>query len=342
MRQKVVLRAEEARLITLQLSVLLNAGVGIERSLLALRTTEMGRIRQFAEGVWLRLERGRSLAQAMSAETDSFGQVSISLVEAGEKTGRLVHCLRELSARLDKLHHARSRLIGALSYPLGILVGGSLLVVFMSTFMLPKFMEAVGSMLQTPPWPTRVLLAIADLGEYLAAAFLLALCSIPWLLSDVPAAKKLRAWCLYDSPILGKINSLSDLARVNLDFALMLDAGLTVETSMHVLRPASPVLAEAIPLSLDHLRRGESLSKALQLGGFPRSMVAIVAVGEESGSLSQLLNLQGRLLEEEVERRQQDFTKLIEPLAMLALGVAVGFVMLGCFLPVYKLVEVNL
>lgn len=332
-----------ARLLILQLSVMLNAGISLDRTLGSLADSDSGELREVGSRIHRFITHGYALSAAIRQSCTRFAPVHIALIRAGEQTGGLGTVLQTLSERLESEKRAREQLVSSLAYPLGILVVGGFMLFFMTSFMLPQFLEAAGPALSDPPWPTKVLMWISDSQSFLFLLLLLALLSIPWLMSDVPAAVNVRNWFLYRSPLLGKINRLNEQARVSHEFGLLLNAGLTVHSALGHLVVGDPRLQKALERSRMELMAGHSLSEAFDFTGeFSKDFVAILSVGEETGKLGSALGHQAAYLEENCSRLVADALKLLEPFAMLVLGFFVGFVVLGCFLPIYQMVAENL
>lgn len=340
---RVKLDSNEARLAVLELSVFLNSGIPLSVALSSMTRSEFPAVSLFAEGVLKRIESGQPLSRAVEATSGSLGPVALSVIRAGEQTGRLARVLSELSARMDRLHRSRSQLISALSYPAGILVVTGLMVFFMTTYMLPRFLLAAGPALKDPPWPTLLLMKVASSGAPLTLLLLVAACSVPWFMSEVPAAERARNWVLYESPLIGSIGHSAEMARLCGDLALLLDSGMNLDRALKILTPGDPRLAQSLKDVTRSLHHGETFSQAVcQAQAFPRLFEAFIAVGEETGTLPKLLRTQAEILDADTEHRTNETIRLVEPAALAVLGAVVGFVVLGCFLPIYQLVSDNL
>lgn len=340
---RVKLDSNEARLAVLELSVFLNSGIPLSTALHSMTGSETPALAMFAEEVLKRIEIGYPLSRAVEATTSSLGPVALSVLRAGEQTGRLARVLAELSARMDRLHRSRTQLISALSYPAGILVVTALMVFFMTSYMLPRFLLAAGPALKNPPWPTLLLTKIAAAGAPLTLLLLVGACSVPWFLSEVPAAARVRNWVMYESPLIGPIGHSAEMARLCADLGLLLDAGMTLDRSLKILSPGDPRIAEALRAVTRSLHQGETFSEAVRHAQtFSRLFEAFVAIGEETGTLPRLLRTQSEILEADTEHRTSETIRLIEPAALTLLGAVVGFVVLGCFLPIYQLIGDNL
>lgn len=333
------LSAANARLAILQLSVMMRSGISITQALHSMTQAKQSQVADFADGVYRGIARGKTLSRSVSDATSYFSEAQVSLIRAGERTGRLPFVLDKLSDSLGTEIRLRQQLTSALTYPVGVLIVTMLMAIFMTTYMLPQLLSAAGTVLKDPPWPTRVLSSLADHGGMLVFVCLIAVCSIPWFMSSVPLATQLRSWVLFRSPLIGTVGRKSDLARISGQLGMLLHAGLNLDRALMVLKPRDPNLQMALPRVLKHVMRGESLASAFQMAGpFGSEFVAFVEVGEETGRLATALERQSRSLEEMSRMAVDDAVQWIEPMAMMFLGAVVGFVLLGCFLPVYQVV----
>lgn len=337
------LKPEMAKIAVLQLSVMLNSGVSITRAVEALMKSDDATLRSFGESILQSISAGYYLSQALQRATDSFTKAQISLISTGERTGRLALVLRRLSEQMEREDNFRRQLGSALIYPTGILIVTGLMALFMMNFMLPQLLEAVGTLIKNPPLPTRILAALSEHGGTTTLLCLVSLCSAPWFFSSVPQAQAIRTWLLFESPVVGRIGRNTEISNLSRQLALLLDAGLTITHALDALHSRNPKLNRAMRAVLEDLTTGSTLAQAFAATGeFPTDFVALMEVGEETGRLSRSLHRQAEYLEVQTEREMQDLVKLIEPLTMMVLGAVVGFVILGCFLPVYQVVSQTL
>ena len=337
------LTTHEARLAILQLSVMLNSGISITKCLESMLEAPQAEISKLAEGLFYGISRGLGLAESLSQATKSYSKVDLSLIKAGETSGRLALVLNKLGERLDKQQQLRTQLVSALTYPVGIVVVTSLMALFMANVMLPQLLSAAGQALESPSWSTRILLGLSEYSGTVTFLVVIAIASVPWFFSSVPLAIQIRSWLLFRSPGLGTIGRHSELARTSGQLAILLYAGITIHRALGLLESEDPDLEFAYAAALRNIANGLSLTESLaKTEKFERDFLALIEVGEESGRLERALDRQARYLEEQTHEKLQDGIKLIEPLAMVFLGGMVGLVILGCFLPIYQLVAQNL
>lgn len=297
------------------------------------------------------LRQGKSLSASLRRWRGVFDSTFIGMCYAAERSGRLHHTIRSLAILLEKRWRLKQRMKSALTYP--ILVSAMALVIFgiLVVFVVPGMaanLHAIGS---TLPWPTRVLLSVGQFSTSLpgillggvATAFGMSL--LYRLVTEGEYWPALYRWfdrarlCL---PVLGPILRLSILARIISTMAALLETGLPM---MEVLSCAgrsggSPVYEEHLYKVSAGIQDGETLAGSLSAtGAFPPLMVGVAALGEQSGRLPYLLSKIGQLYEEDLELRLSGMVKLVEPILLGVMGLVIGFIVLGTFLPMINLVQ---
>lgn len=329
---------QEMRDFTLHLSVMLGSGLGLMPSLTLVAECGTPTLSRLAGGLARELFLGHRLSEAMALSSSAFERTVVVMVRQGEESGRLVSVFRELSRRLGDRVNTRERLRSALLYPAAVVGVTGLMVAFMAFYMLPNFMPFVASFRGELPWPTALLMRVTELVVPLTIVSLAGLCSIPWLLSEVPAAAKIRNYLLYESPGLGRLNRCVELAELCEDLELMLSSGVHLLSALRQLQPGDPTLRELVAASGEQISRGLPWWQALESSGVvPPSMVAVVRVAEESGKFGKMLRFQARLLRQDAELARERLLQMVEPVLLFFLGAVVGFVLLACFLPIYQL-----
>ena len=322
---------------------MLNSGVPVVKALEALTNSGEEELQTFGRSVYRYVTTGHYLSQSIGRASDTFSKAQLASMATGEMTGSLPLILNRLSTQMEREQNLRKQLLSSLTYPLGILVLTGLMAVFMMNFMLPQLMSAAGGMLKNPPLATRFLLSLSDYGALTTTVLLVALCCLPWFFSSVPQAQAFRTWALFESPVLGKIGNKTEIANLSRQMALLLYSGQTVNRALVALHSRNPKLNRAIEHVLKYVTNGMTLSEAFEeVGGFGRDFTALLQVGEETGRLSLALEKQADFLEMNTQRDLQDLVKLVEPLTMMVLGIVVGVVILGSFLPIYQVVSQTL
>jgi MSHA biogenesis protein MshG len=327
-----------------QLATLLKAGVPLLRSLQGL--TESAAKVSFArllERLRLQLEGGRQLSAAMQREEPIFSGYMISMVRVGEVTGRMHEVFMGLHAQLSFERENREQVRSALRYPMFVLCAAAAALVALNIFVIPAFAKVYRGLHAQLPLITQVLIAVSDffvhswallLGFVVAAAGGLA-----WALRT-EAGRRIRDEWLLRLPIFGSLVHKAALARFTKSFGLALDAGIPAVDALQVAveTTGNIELAERIGQMKASAERGETLAKSARATGvFTPTILQMVAVGEETGALGEMMNEVADYYRKEVEYAVRGLAAKIEPIMIVLMGVMVLVVALGVFLPMWDL-----
>ncbi len=322
----------------LQLSVMLESGLGLVRGLGVLARVEPP-VGPVAACLQASIERGQRFSVAMGQLPECFTPTWVGLVRVGEETGALTQIMRRLAEHLELTEVRRGRLLSALIYPLCTLLGALGVSALMVFWMVPRFVGLVepGGEL---PGPTRLLLWISQPTVFWGLVWL----SLVGLGLAYLQRQRLLSW-LWNAPLLGRWLKLGATAELCRSLALMLDAGLPLAQGLRLLRlgPQSTFLEAILRRLEERLRQGEELKVVFQGSGLSPFLVQLASIGAELGRLPPMLDQCARLLEEEAEGRLDSLMVLLEPMLVGFCGLVVGFVLMAAFLPAYGLLlEVGL
>lgn len=329
---------------TRQLAGLVGAGLPLERALTAL-VDESEEERQKAVLVALRADvnGGATLATALARHPREFAPVYVSVVGAGETTGRLGLVLQRLADELDEAQQLRARLIGAALYPAIVTLISLLIVGFLVSYVVPQVASVfVGS--QRPlPWITRALLAashgVRQWGWLMLLVLALAAAAVHLLLKRAPLRLRFdAAWLAL--PLVGRLARNYNGARFAGTLALLVGAGVPI---LKALQAASGTLsnqamrADALA-ALDRVREGAPLGLAIaQNKRFPGLLAMFARLGEQTGELPTMLQRAAGQLAAEVQRRAMNLATVLEPLLIVGMGAAVMLIVLAILLPIVEL-----
>jgi type II secretory pathway component PulF len=300
------------------------------------------RISEVADELAARLQSGFSLSRSMATFPDAFDLTTVSLVRLGEKTGALAHTLEEGQRRLERIVTARKRLKEALFYPVAVLVVTGVMLVFLIYYMLPRLLPVLTSFHVALPWPTRVLIGLDHHRWLVLGLFWLAVLALGAAVrSEHPELVRVREALARSLPGFGEFYQATLYTQICRDLALMLETGFAMLDAFDLIRRQFQQrwLRESLEATRRGIIRGDSLAEAFSGAGFPHLFVSTIKAGGESASLPKLLGSLAGLLEQRVEASRDRFLSLIEPMLVAGLGVVVGFVVLGCFLPIYSLIS---
>ena len=330
-----------------QMSTMIGAGMPLIRALNTLRdqTENQTLVRTIGE-LRTDIERGSSLYQAIERHDKVFPPLFAPMIRAGETGGVLDTVLERLARTLEKQAELRGKVRSAMAYP--VMVG--ILVVLIATgmliFIVPRFETIYANLNGTLPTPTRILLAISrTLTSKGWVVVLLLVVGVYLFRSWIATTRgrlrfdgfKLRA------PIFGKLVSKTALARFSRTLASLTRAGVPVMESLNIVANTSgnAVIKQGIDESRERVRHGSSISAAIAGHSvFPPMVVQMMAVGEETGALDDMLEKMAEFYEEEVEATVNALTSLIEPLLMVFMGVVVGGMIIALYMPIFKLITI--
>jgi len=290
-----------------------------------------------------RVHRGESLSQAATEHADVFPSMYCSMVLAGEQAGRLPDVLHRLADYYDKRIKLRNKVLVSLAYPALMSLVGVGILVFLVTFIAPTLTEVFKDNEQELPLPTKLLMATSDgLATYwpllVALVAVLTVAFRQW--SRSTTGRRTLARLAIGLPLLGRLNRNVAMARFARTFGVLLESGVEILQSFDITGRVldNELLSEALARAREEVAHGADVAGPLAASGlFPRLLVDMVAAGQKSGRLAQLLVKVADDLDEEIETQLGLITSLIEPLMILAMGAAVGLVVLAVVLPIFQM-----
>ncbi|MFN3650683.1 MAG: type II secretion system F family protein [Armatimonadota bacterium] len=336
--------ASDLALFTRQLASLFNAGLNMARSLDTLIDhAENPTLRTTLEQVRQSVSGGSALWEAMAEHPRVFSELYVSLVQAGEASGQLGKVLERLADSLEKAEEYRSRIRSALAYPMLLITAGAGAVIFILVFLVPRFARIFGSLNRELPTPTKVLLATqAFVSEY----------GILMLVLGIGAFAALKAWERTEQggltmdtirmkiPILGSIIHKDAVSRFCRTMSTLVEGGVPILSSFEVAERAvgNRVLRKAIEEVRNAVRGGEALADPLKRTGvFPSLVTNMIAVGEETGNLDEMLNRVADTYDAEIGNKMRQLVSLVEPMVILIMGAIIGTIVLSMLIPVMEL-----
>ncbi len=327
---------------TRQLSILVGAGVPIVEALGAILDqggdTAPARV---ASQIRDRVKEGRSLSVAMGALPGIFSPIYLNMVRAGEESGTLEIMLNRLADLLEKQSNTRRKVMGSLFYPVMLLGVGVMMVIFLLIVVMPRITSIFEGLKATLPLPTRILMgSSAWLRSHLLSTGLSALAGIFILVRFVRTRRAtLDRWALR-LPRIGQLILATQVARFARTLGVLLSSGTPLQKSMEVSEAVvtSGPVREAVARARGDLAEGLSLSRSLrETKVFPLLAVHMIAVGERSGKLEDLLMRLAEGYEQEVDQTIGTLTSLIEPVMILFIGGIVLFMVMSVLLPIFEM-----
>ena len=334
-------------LLTQQWASLLRAGLNVDASL----ATLSGQVDKPAHAIIINAVRnevraGHSLAAALAMHPRTFPPLYIALVKAGETAGELSEVMARLADYLAESQALRSKTLEALIYPIVMVVVSLSVVGVLLAYVVPQVVTVFENQRQTLPLLTRVLLAtssaVREFGGY--ALGLAVLAGLWWRNAMKAYAFRRRVDArLLRLPVLGKLLRSADTARFASTLAILVRSGVPLLLALE----AGRALLERLPLkeivatALQEVNAGKSLSRALrQEQGFPPLLINLIASGEQSGQLAEMLAQAARLEQLSLEHDVAILIRLLEPLMILVMGGMVLMIVLAILQPIFNINQV--
>jgi len=334
-------------LFTRQLYTLLKAGVPIMRALAGLQeSSQNGAMKTLLGDIRQSLDSGRELSAAMARHPKVFSNFYLAMVRVGEMTGRLEEIFLRLFDHMEFERFMREQVKSALRYPSFVVIAMGVALFVVNVWVIPTFAKVFQGFNAELPLVTRLLIGFSEftvswwhfiLGALVAAAFAFR--------SWIATPRGRYRWDKFKMriPIAGKIIRKATLARFARSFALALRSGVPLIQALTTVSQTvdDAFIAEKVEHMRDSVERGESiLRSAIGTGAFTPVVLQMIAVGEESGSIDEMMEEIAGMYQSEVEYELKTLSQQIEPILILLLGVLVLVLALGIFLPIWDLGKV--
>jgi len=334
----------DVAVMTRQLATLLKAGIPLFESLTALiDQTEKEALKRALTQVREQIREGTSFAKALEAHPSIFQPLYINMVRAGEASGMLQTVLERITGFLEAQAKLRGKVSSALAYPaLMALLGVSLVSVLMVA-VVPNVTSIFASMDQALPWYTAALIGVSDfLANFWWIVLGLLIIGIyafrRWV--RTPAGRLKWHAIVLRLPIVGKLVQMIAIARFSRTLGTLLGAGVALLGAMDIVKNVlgNAVLEKVVTDAIGSIREGQSIAEPLKRSGrFPPMVTHMITIGEKSGQLEEMLQNVSNAYDLEVETRVQVLTSLLEPLMIIFMGGAVGFIAFSILMPLIQM-----
>lgn len=334
----------DVAIVTRQLGTLLGAGIPLFESLTALiEQVENEQMKRALTAVREQVREGISFAKALEAHPAIFPALYVNMVRAGEASGTLQQVLERLTQFMESQSKLKGKVTSALAYPALMVVIGTVLISVLMVAVVPNVTTIFASMDQALPWYTALLITVSDF-----------MSSFWWLIAAVLALSgyMFRRWLRtpkgrlsWDSflirvPIFGKVILMISVARFARTLSTLLASGVALLTAMDIVASVleNAALEKVVRDAIGSIREGQSIAEPLKRSGkFPPIVTHMISVGEKSGQLEQMLESVSNAYDVEVENRVQVMTSLLEPLMIVIMGGAVGFIAVSILMPLIQM-----
>jgi len=329
-----------------QLATMINSGLSLLRALMILvDQTENKALAAVLAEVRSEVEGGRAFSAALGKHPDVFPPIMINMVKAGEIGGFLDTALISLAENFESEVALRGKIKSAMAYPIVVFVIAIIAASAMLLFIIPVFASMFSTLGGELPAPTRALMWLSDMLKIFIVPILLGLAVFMWWWNrhknDRAVRERLDPLKL-KLPVFGNLNRKIALSRFSRNLSAMLSAGVPILQALDIVGEASGniVVEKATKDIMDSVRKGRSVTATLQNSAvFPPMMAQMMAVGEDTGALDDMLGKIADFYDQEVESTTEQLTSLIEPLMILFVGVLIGGMVITMYLPMFSIYD---
>ncbi|MEW6664833.1 MAG: type II secretion system inner membrane protein GspF [Thermodesulfobacteriota bacterium] len=329
---------------TTQFAALIEAGMPVVTSFeIVIQQTEKRALKRMLSIVKDEVNKGSSLADAFRLFPRLFSPLYVNMVRAGEESGSLEIVMRRLADFLQGQLEMRSKIVASLAYPALMFVVGIAVVFFLVTFVIPTVTGIFEEMKQALPLPTLILLSLSEILKktwiYLLASVVALVLFYRRYRRTAGGRERLDRWKLR-LPLIGTQYRRILMTRFTRTLGTLLSNGVPVVTSFDIVKNIidNTLISKEIERARDDIREGKEIARPLaQNGVFPPIVVNMIAVGEKSGQLEEMLNRVSRILEAEMESSLKRLMSLVEPVMILLMGAIVAFIVISILLPIFEM-----
>ena len=327
-----------------QLALMLEVRTPLNRSLSAIKTQIKNPfLRSVVEELINDVEEGMSLSAAMGKYEREFSPATISMLKAGEMTGALGEMLCQAELLEKKKEEFRSIVKRAMTYPLFLVLLCLGVIVFILTFVFPKFADLFADIWEVLPLSTKILMATSRFVLEYWYVVIIALATLPVIVWNILQHEKVKPHIdriTIETPVIGKLCVMVYTSQILRSLSFLLGASVPLLEALDITRGTirNILYKKFIDNIIDAAREGKGVAHAfLHTKFLPETVKQVIKTGEESGRLDFAMMKLSHYYDSEVEEQFKLFSIIIEPLALLVMGAVVGFIVMSVVLPIFKL-----
>lgn len=340
--------AKDISLLTRQLASLVKANIPLVDALNALvEQTEKPILKVTLSKVRDDVNEGSSLAKSLALHPKTFDTIFVNMVEAGESSGTLGLILIRLAELKEAQLRLRNKLVSGMTYPTLMMGVAVVMMIVIFTFVIPKLAEVFVSMNKPIPASTKILMTISQLlisYWYLVVAFFFtSLTLFRRAIRSETGRPKWHAFLL-KIPVLGPLLRMIAITRFATTMSTLLGTGVPILTGMAISKNlvGNLLIARAIEDARANITEGQSIADPLRRSGeFPPMVIHMIAIGEKTGELPDMLKNIANTYEEQVNARIEQATALLEPIMIIGMGGVVGFIVMSIFIPLLEVSNIQ-
>lgn len=339
---------KQLMIFTRQLATMIDAGVPLLRALQIIQKQEASTVIKRVTGELCEtVESGSTFAEALDQHPKIFDKLYINMVKAGEIGGVLQVTLNKLAEFIEKAEKIKTKVKGAMIYPIVVLIMALGILCFLLIKIVPKFADIFKDLLggQQLPALTSFVMRVSEGLVHRAPLVVAGLVGIVIVINLIGRTKQGRYWIdvfKLKMPVLGTLVLRVGISRFTRTLGTLHNSGVQILSALTIVRDTAgnEVIARAVQSVHDSIKEGESVASPLELSGvFPTMVVSMIAVGEETGRLPEMLIKIADTYDMEVDAAVEGLTSIIEPLLIIFLAVVVGTIVVAMFMPLITIMQ---
>ncbi len=340
-------KEDEKVMMTRNLSSMLIAGLPLSRALSVLeRQSKNPRVKGILKSVQESITKGEPFNQALSVFPKEFDDLYVAMVKAGEESGGMADALKILSVQMQRASQLKKKIKGAMIYPAIVLTVMVIIGIVMMIYVMPSITSTFKSLGSDLPPTTQALIATSEFMNEHTALTLAGLIGTVFgfiYFLRTPIGKRGFSWLVTRLPVIGTIAKEANAARTARTLSSLLSSGVDVLRALAITRDVvqNYYYKEIIAEAAVQVEKGSALSDTFvkRKDLYPILVGEMIAVGEETGQISNMLQELAEFYETEVEHKTKDLSTIIEPLLMVVIGGTVGFFALAMIAPIYSIAD---
>ncbi|MEI6462197.1 MAG: type II secretion system F family protein [bacterium] len=334
-----------------QFSTMVSAGLPITEALETLSSQiKSSTLKSILSRILKEVKSGSSLTNAFKKNAGIFDPIQINLIEAGEKSGKLIEIIAKISKDLDQRKNFVGKVKGAMIYPIIIFILIIVIMVVLMVTMVPAVETLFKGFKAEVPWITKAMIAVSNflnptrsIGSILIIIFVVAFIIGFRYYRATPSGRKITDKIILRVPVFGKITSLLNTEEFCRILSMLMQSGVPIIESLRIVAGAmnNVIFRESVMNMIPQIEKGFPLAAPmLRDGVFPQILTRMVGTGEQTGKLDKVLTDMGKYYEDELDAITSNLTKLMEPVILLVVGFFVGLMAIAIYLPIYQLATV--
>lgn len=329
------------------LGVMLKAGISLSKALKTIsEQTKNKKMAFILSDIASRTDQGQSLAKSLGLHPTVFDELFVNMIQAGEVSGKYEEVLAELFQNMKKSHELKGKIKGAMIYPIIVIIAMIIIGVAMMLFVIPKLTSIFAEVNVELPLPTQILIAISNsvlqYGLWIGLGLIIIIGGAIMLFRQERPKFYLHAFLL-KLPIFGTIIKKINIARFARTLSSLLKTDIPIIESLRITSRVvnNRLYRYALVDSTQNIKKGQTIESALKQRPrlFSGLITQMVLVGEETGSLDDILNELADFYEDEVQQIMDNLPSIIEPILMIILGVGVGGMAVALIMPLYSITQ---